>query len=194
MNSLKLLTRRDWILIALFCFAMFIAADSASIRGGVCAVSPCSTLNQSFIDDGTVDHYFKTVSNPYISPTAALSYSYFKKDPALIFGLDSQPYQFQLDAKESMESRIPSQLLRDDKRLLSRVYLIHEFFVLLSLPIWFGLALFVRIISKRKTPFGRAMRALFWLLSVFAVALILLRLFGDMFGGESDDTLQMLFP
>jgi len=172
---------------------MFFAADFAVIKGGTCTSSPCSTLNSSFTDDRTVDHYFSTMSVPFISPTAGLSYLYFRNNPAFAFEIYSRPYNYDLDAKVEKFST-PAELLQNDKRVLSKVFFIHESFVLLSLPLWFGIALLIRLASKRKTLFGRIMGILFWLLIVSVVGFVMLRYFWNTFdAGEMDDTLRMLF-
>lgn len=190
---MKLIIRRDWICIAIFCVASFLAADLSVIKGDVCTSSPCSTLNQSFTDDRLVDHYFSTMSVPYISPTAGLSYLYFKNNPAFAFEMYSRPYRYSLDTKDE-KYPTPADWLQNDKRVLIKVFFIHELFVLLSLPLWFGIALLIRLASKRKTPFCRAMHILFWLLIISAVGFVMLRYFWNTFdAGEMDDTLRMLF-
>ncbi|MBI5654199.1 hypothetical protein HZC53_00880 [Candidatus Uhrbacteria bacterium] len=194
MDMLKTLTRRDWISIAVFCLAMFIVADSAAIKGGVCASSPCSTLNQSFTDDRLDDNIFSAHSIPYVAPSAGLSYLYFKDNPSFEFEVYSRPYYFTLDSKDEKFST-PESWLQKDKRVLSKAFFIHEFFVLLSLPLWLGIALALRHLSKRKNIVGRLAGIVFWLLIVFAflfsgLRFIAIGLLGE---GESDDTLRMLF-
>ena len=192
MKALKLLTRRDWICIVIFLLAAFFASDYSAIKGGTCDSSPCSELNQSFTDDRTVDHYFSAMSVPYISPTAGLSYLYFRNNPAFAFGINSKPYSYSLDTKDESYPT-PDSWLQNDKRVLIKVFFIHELFVLLSLPIWLGIALLLRLASKRKTPFGRAMQIFFWLVIVSAVVFVMLRYFWNNFdSGEMDDTLRML--
>jgi len=196
MAIFKQLSRWDWVSIAIFCFAAFLAADLSAIKGGVCASSPCSGLNRSFTDDGTVDHYFSSESSPYISPTAGLSYRYFKGNPDYAFGMVSRPYSFQLDSNETIENRYPKPdvLLRNDKRTLPGVYLIHKLFVLLSLPLWFGAAWLLRWLSKRKNIAGRIAGIAFWLILVLSfLVFAALRFASGMFQGEMDDTLRMLF-
>jgi len=195
MSIFKRFSGWDWISIAVFCLAAFLAADLSAIKGGVCASSPCSGLNRSFTDDGTVDHYFSSESSPYISPTAGLSYRYFKGNPDYAFGMVSRPYSFRLDSNETIEDRYPKpeELLRNDKRTLPGVFLIHKLFVLLSLPLWFCVALVLRLLAKRNKVIGRIAGILFWLLVTSLLLFSALRFASGMFQGEMDDTLRMLY-
>lgn len=193
MRIFKPLTRRDWTCAIIFCLVMFLAAGSASIKGGVCASSPCSGLNQSFTDDRLEDYFFDAESVPFIAPTAGLSYLYLKNDPAFSFGFNSAPYSFSLDSKDE-RFQTPDSWRQNDKRVLSKVFFIHEFFVLLSLPLWFGVALALRLLSKRKDSIRHAAGILFWLLIVSAMLLIGLHFASGLLGvGESDETLRILF-
>jgi|GEM_PF-3550703 len=179
-------TREDWLNVLLFCLLAFTVSNGASIRGS-CSSSPCSGLDDGFEQE--IDYHFASdVLIP--APTAFFAKQIIQHEPDV--KINSRQGYFAADADRGETDK---ERQKNDQKTLTRFFLVYEFFVLLSLPLWFLGAVLLKQMDKHRNRFLSVTgKIVFWGVIVFLVGVcILSALFDEVGGGEPNRTAEFFW-